>query len=156
KSTEMKIAIMKRWLDRELIRKDTPATQDAHDRIQATLDEAAELEGELPALSAMISSATGDCEDVARAKFKQELDQIAAAYWKYYRSLDPGEKAAIDHSLKINASAEPEVGQGYVISSGGKQVLPSNVCVKLDLMDERRLADGMVYPRGIELALVAL
>ena len=30
---------------------------------------------------------------------------------------------------------------------GGKRVLPSNVCVKLDLVDERRFANGMVYLR---------
>jgi riboflavin biosynthesis pyrimidine reductase len=30
---------------------------------------------------------------------------------------------------------------------GGKRVLPSNVCVKLDLLDERRFANGMVYLR---------
>lgn len=27
---------------------------------------------------------------------------------------------------------------------GGRRVLPSNVCIKLDLLDERRFADGMV------------
>jgi hypothetical protein len=30
---------------------------------------------------------------------------------------------------------------------GGKRVLPSNVCVKLDPLDERRFANGMVYLR---------
>ena len=30
---------------------------------------------------------------------------------------------------------------------GGKRVLPSNVCLKLDLVDERRFANGMVYLR---------
>ena len=30
---------------------------------------------------------------------------------------------------------------------GGKRVLPSNVCVRLDLLDERRFANGMVYLR---------
>jgi hypothetical protein len=30
---------------------------------------------------------------------------------------------------------------------GGKRVLPSNVCVKLALLDERRFANGMVYLR---------
>jgi riboflavin biosynthesis pyrimidine reductase len=30
---------------------------------------------------------------------------------------------------------------------GGKRVLPSNVCVKLDLLDERRFANGWVYLR---------
>jgi hypothetical protein len=30
---------------------------------------------------------------------------------------------------------------------GGKRLLPSNVRVKLDLPDERRFANGMVYLR---------
>jgi hypothetical protein len=30
---------------------------------------------------------------------------------------------------------------------GGKLILPSNVCVKLDLLDERRFANGWVYLR---------
>jgi dihydrofolate reductase len=30
---------------------------------------------------------------------------------------------------------------------GGKRVLPSDVCVKLDLLDERRFANGMVHLR---------
>ena len=34
-----------------------------------------------------------------------------------------------------------------IVIGGGKQVLPSNVCVKLDLLDERRFANGMVYLR---------
>ena len=34
-----------------------------------------------------------------------------------------------------------------IMLGGGKRVLPSNVCVKLDLLDERRFANGMVYLR---------
>jgi dihydrofolate reductase len=30
---------------------------------------------------------------------------------------------------------------------GGKRVLPSNVCVRLDLLEERRFTNGMVYLR---------
>jgi riboflavin biosynthesis pyrimidine reductase len=30
---------------------------------------------------------------------------------------------------------------------GGKRVLPGNVCVRLDLLDERRFTNGMVYLR---------
>jgi hypothetical protein len=30
---------------------------------------------------------------------------------------------------------------------GGTRVLPSNVCIGLDLLDERRFANGMVYLR---------
>ena len=34
-----------------------------------------------------------------------------------------------------------------IVIGGGKQVLPSNVYLKLDLLDERRFANGMVYLR---------
>lgn len=34
-----------------------------------------------------------------------------------------------------------------VVIGGGKRVLPSDVCVKLDLPDDRRCANGMVYLR---------
>jgi dihydrofolate reductase len=34
-----------------------------------------------------------------------------------------------------------------VMLGGGKRVLPSNVCVKLDLLDQRRFANGTVYLR---------
>ena len=34
-----------------------------------------------------------------------------------------------------------------IVIDGGKQVLPSNVRVELDLLDERRFANGMVYFR---------
>ena len=34
-----------------------------------------------------------------------------------------------------------------MMRDGGKRVLPSDVCVKLDLLDERRFANGMVHLR---------
>ncbi len=34
-----------------------------------------------------------------------------------------------------------------ILIGDGKRILPSNVCVKLDLLDERRFANGMVYLR---------
>ena len=34
-----------------------------------------------------------------------------------------------------------------IMLGGGKRVLPSNVCVKLDLLDERRFVNGMVHLR---------
>jgi riboflavin biosynthesis pyrimidine reductase len=36
---------------------------------------------------------------------------------------------------------------GTMMRGGGKRVLPSDVCVKLDLLDERRFANGMVHLR---------
>jgi dihydrofolate reductase len=34
-----------------------------------------------------------------------------------------------------------------LVIGGGKPVLPGNVCVQLDLLDERRFANGIVYLR---------
>jgi dihydrofolate reductase len=34
-----------------------------------------------------------------------------------------------------------------IMLGGGKPILPGNLCVKLDLLDERRFANGMVYLR---------
>jgi riboflavin biosynthesis pyrimidine reductase len=34
-----------------------------------------------------------------------------------------------------------------MMRGGGKRVLPSDVCVKLDLLNERRFANGMVHLR---------
>ena len=34
-----------------------------------------------------------------------------------------------------------------IMLGGGKRVLPGNVCVRLDLLDERRFTNGMVYLR---------
>jgi dihydrofolate reductase len=34
-----------------------------------------------------------------------------------------------------------------IMIGGGKPILPSNVCVRLDLLDERRFPNGMVYLR---------
>jgi hypothetical protein len=34
-----------------------------------------------------------------------------------------------------------------VMFGGGRRVLPSKVCLKLDLLDECRFANGMVYLR---------
>jgi hypothetical protein len=124
--SKLKIVIMRHWLDLELVKKNTPSTRDAHDRIQAAIDDAEALEAELPALRAKIRSASaGPDKELARAEFDEKVDDIAEAYWAYYRSLSSTEKVAVDQSLKINASAVPKVGQGYTISTGGATPLCS-------------------------------
>jgi hypothetical protein len=121
--SKLKIVIMRHWLDLELVKKNTPSTMDAHDRIQAAINAAEALEAELPALRDKIRSASaGPDKELARAEFDEKVDDIAEAYWGYYRSLSSTEKVAVDQSLKINASAVPKVGQGYTISTGGASV----------------------------------
>ena len=68
-------------------------------------------------------------------------------------------KARSPHGLSIGGPtiAEPAFQAGLVdeihlfvvpiLLGGGKRALPSNVLVKLDLLEERRLADGWVYLR---------
>ena len=51
------------------------------------------------------------------------------------------------HAIRAGLVDEYHLFVVPVMIGGGKRVLPSNVCVKLDLLDERRFANGMVYLR---------
>jgi dihydrofolate reductase len=51
------------------------------------------------------------------------------------------------HAIRSGLVDEIHMFVVPIVLGGGKQVLPSNVCVKLDLLDERRFANGMVYLR---------
>ena len=51
------------------------------------------------------------------------------------------------HAIRTELVDEIQLLVVPVMIGGGKRVLPSNVFVKLDLLDERRFANGMVYLR---------
>ena len=51
------------------------------------------------------------------------------------------------HAIRTGLVDEYHLFVVPTMIGGGKPVLPSNVCVKLDLLDERRFANGMVYLR---------
>jgi RibD domain-containing protein len=51
------------------------------------------------------------------------------------------------HAIRTGLVDEYHLFVVPMMIGGGKRVLPSNVCVKLDLLDERRFANGMVYLR---------
>ncbi len=51
------------------------------------------------------------------------------------------------HAIRIGLVDEYHLFVVPMMIGGGKRVLPSNVWVKLDLLDERRFANGMVYLR---------
>jgi dihydrofolate reductase len=51
------------------------------------------------------------------------------------------------HALRTGLVDEIHLFVVPIVIGGGKRVLPSNVCVKLDLLDQRRFPNGMVYLR---------
>ncbi len=51
------------------------------------------------------------------------------------------------HAIRTGLVDEYHLFVVPVLRGGGKRVLPSNVCVKLDLLDERRFLNGVVYLR---------
>ena len=51
------------------------------------------------------------------------------------------------HAIRVGLIDEYHLLVVPVMLGGGKRVLPGNVRIKLDLLDERRFANGMVYLR---------
>ena len=51
------------------------------------------------------------------------------------------------HAIRTGLVDEYHLFVVPMMLGGGKRVLPGNVCLKLDLLDERRFANGMVYLR---------
>ena len=51
------------------------------------------------------------------------------------------------HAIRTGLVDEIHLFVMPIVIGGGKRVLPSNVCVRLDLLDERRFTKGMVYLR---------
>jgi dihydrofolate reductase len=51
------------------------------------------------------------------------------------------------HAIRTGLVDEYHLFVVPIMIGGGKRVLPSNVSAKLDLLDERRFANGMVYLR---------
>ena len=51
------------------------------------------------------------------------------------------------HAIRTGLVDEYHLFVVPMMIGGGNRVLPSNVCAKLDLLDERRFANGMVYLR---------
>jgi len=95
--------------------------------------------------------------------FSKSLETISTAKTRLEREFDPQGvrdlKAELPHDVSVGGPtlAAQAIRTGLVdeyhllvvpiMIGGGKRVLPSNACVKLDLLDERRFANGMVYLR---------
>jgi riboflavin biosynthesis pyrimidine reductase len=51
------------------------------------------------------------------------------------------------HAIRTGLVDEYHLFVVPTLIGGGQRILPSNVCVKLDLLDECRFANGWVYLR---------
>ena len=95
--------------------------------------------------------------------YSKSLKTVSTPKTRLEREFDPqavrGLKAQLPHDVSVGgpALAAHAIRAGLVdeyhllvvptILGGGKSVLPSNVRINLDLLDERRFANGFVYLR---------
>jgi riboflavin biosynthesis pyrimidine reductase len=95
--------------------------------------------------------------------YSRSLEIVSTSKTRLEREFDPqlvrDLKAQLAHDISVGGPtlAAQAIRTGLVdeyhlfvvpmMIGGGKRVLPSNVCVKLNLLDERRFANGMAYLR---------
>jgi dihydrofolate reductase len=117
-----------------------------------------------------ISGATPAVLDFARIwqaadkiVYSKSLETVSTPKTRLEREFDPQAvrdlKAHLSHDVSVSGPtlAAHAIRSGLVdeyhlfvmpiILGGGKRILPSDVCIKLDLLDERRFANGTVYLR---------
>jgi dihydrofolate reductase len=95
--------------------------------------------------------------------YSKSLETVSTPKTRLQREFDPQSvrdlKAQLPHDISVSgpALAAHAIRAGLVdeyhllvaptLLGGGKRVLPSNAYAKVDLLDERRFANGMVYLR---------
>ena len=84
-----------------------------------------------------------------KTRLEREFDPQAVRDWKAQlpHDVSVGGPTLAAHAIRSGVVDEIHLFVVPIVIGGGKQVLPSNVRVELDLLDERRFANGMVYLR---------
>jgi len=84
-----------------------------------------------------------------KTRLEREFDPQAVRHLKAQlpHDVSVGGPTLAAHAIRTGLVDEYHLFVVPIMIAGGKRVLPSNVCVKLDLLDERRFANGMVYLR---------
>ena len=84
-----------------------------------------------------------------KTRLEREFDPQAVRDLKAQRPHDVsvGGPTLAAHAIRTGLVDEYQLLVVPTMIGDGKRVLPSNVCVKLALLDERRFANGMVYLR---------
>jgi dihydrofolate reductase len=84
-----------------------------------------------------------------KTRLEREFDPRAVRDLKAQSSHDVsvGGQTLAAHAIRAGLVDEYHLLVVPIMLGGGRRVLPSNECVQLDLLDERRFANGMVYLR---------
>lgn len=114
----MKAEIMKKLLNKWLTMASTDATQKA--AINATIARADAKKLEIDAADRLYNAATTEAEEEAALDiYWEKVDEYGEIMMSYYNTASETKRDEIDKYLKINQYANPDVGQGYTMSSGG-------------------------------------
>ena len=113
---EMKIAIIKAWMEHEKTTVNPPEAMAI--TLALTNAEAKKLDLQ-PLVNEYIIASTPIEKEAIKTRYKKKLEEVADAYWDYYNKLPTTRREHVDAALKINRYARPSVGQGYTTSSGG-------------------------------------
>ena len=97
----------------------------------------------------LVYSKSRETVSTPRTRLEREFDPQAVRELKAQSPLDisvAGPTLAA-HAIRAGLVDEYHLLVVPTMLGGGKRVLPSNVCVRLDLLAERRFTNGMVYLR---------
>lgn len=85
----------------------------------------------------------------ARTRIERDFDPEAVRQMKTQtgRDISVGGPDLAAQAIRAGLVDEFHLFVTPILVGGGKQSLPSNVCLKLELLDERRFGNGMVYLR---------
>jgi dihydrofolate reductase len=95
----------------------------------------------------VVYSKTLESEWTARTRIDRDFDAAAIPEMKASagRNITIGGPELAAHAFKAGLVDECELFITPIVVGGGKRSLPDNIRVKLELLDERRFGNGMVY-----------
>lgn len=113
----MKAEIMKKLLNKWLTMSPTPSQKAA---IDGTIAKADAKKLEIDAALVDLRAATTEADKKIKSKiYWKKVDQYGDIMMSYYNTASETKRDEIDKYLKINQYANPDVGQGFTMSSGG-------------------------------------
>ena len=95
----------------------------------------------------IVYSKTLDTVSSARTRIERDFDPEAVRQMKAQagRDISVGGPDLAAQAIKAGLVDEYHLFVAPIVVGGGKQSLPKNVCLKLDLLDERRFEGGVVH-----------
>jgi dihydrofolate reductase len=95
----------------------------------------------------IVYSKTLETVSTAKTRIERDFDPEAVRQMKAAaeRDLTVGGPDLAAQAFKAGLVDECHLFVAPIVVGGGKQSLPNNVCLKLELVDERRFGNGMVH-----------